>query len=123
MLAVVYGLVGPLLQKRNGPSDHVKILIKVNLHDVSWMNIPRLSKNGHHGSVHLEEGFDRRIFFGSNTGPASAAKSCNSCMFQGNPTDLLKELRVFGVCPRPSPFNVVHAEFVEFACDSNLVFN
>ena len=87
------------------------------------MNIPGLPDDGHDLRAGLDQSPDVRIIFWQSSCPAGASEGDDLRTREGNRFDLLKELEVLWVGTRPSPFDVVDAQFVQLLGDSNFILN
>ena len=85
------------------------------------MNIPGLPENGHHFRASLDQSLDVRVLLGWSPCPAGASEGSDLRLRKGCGFDLLKKLEVLRIGARPSPFDIVDAQFIQFLCDPDFV--
>src|SRR5262245_25358697 len=88
------------------------------------MQVPGLAKNGHYGSIRINEGLNIAVVFNPAVLRVSgASKSRHPGMLQRQLRNSLEERHVLEVRSGPTTFNVVDAKLVQLVRNVELVIN
>ena len=87
------------------------------------MQCPALSKNGDNIGFSREQCLKRRVIFGRISCLPRRTKSHDFRLLKRSGFDDLKELDIFRIGSWPPPFDEMHAQFIQFEGDSDLILD
>ena len=123
MLGIVENLTVVLFQKRHGVRNHANIFLRSDIQDFNDMEEPSLTDDSDYGSLGLEEKPHLSVVFDCDAATASAAKG-------GDAGILPLEFRCFGkesgiprIRSRPTTFNEIDTEPIQFLGYTDLIKN
>src|SRR5258708_18970341 len=111
------------LQISHRLADHPQVFFHRNAQDLFHMKAPALSDDSYDRSFRLNQQRDSSVFVRSKVRSTRTAEGTQSGRLPRPLLRLRKKLDVLWVGTRPSPFNVMNPESVEFFRDPNLVLH
>ncbi len=121
VLGIVNDFLALILEIGGSVVNHLAVFLGGGAKHLNNVEFPTFAEEGDGRRVGVEEEFDLRIFADLHVGAAGTAKRRNFGIFPFQLTGFLEKGNVFDVGTGPTAFNVVHAEFIEFLSDANLI--
>ena len=121
VLGIVYDFTFRLFKITAGIPNHSLVLLSRRTEHLGHLKLPAFPKNGNYWSAGINQKLDLRIILDSQVGSASGAERRDLSMMPGFLRSRLEKLNILRIRPGPATLNIVHPEFIQPLCDSNLV--
>ena len=123
----VFGVVdhffAVVLQIADGFGDDGEVFVFGDAESAGDMEVPALAEDGDDGGSGIDQLTDVAVFLNGILREARGSEGCELCMLQLQTARLLEEFFVFGIGTRPSAFNVVNTELIEFPGNEDFVID
>ena len=101
--------------------DDAQVVLEGGAQHIGDMQRPGLANHSADRRTGVEQRLDVGVIFGAAIHPAGGTEGCHQGMFPPYVARPFEELGVLGVRARPTAFDKGYTQFVEFACNADLV--